>query len=363
MRRQIDSLTSLRFFAAFAVVLFHYRDSFGPHFDFGLAANVVGRGYIWVDFFFVLSGFVIAYVYDEEFKTFEWRRYGHFLLNRVARIYPAHAFVVLLFLAWEGATYVLVKLYGFSAIPFGECMTPTTFVLNMTMLHAWGIDDCSWNYPAWSISSEWLAYLAFPVTLVVLRWARSAGSALAAAALVYGGLVAASAVQANYAVIGIGATQRVLFEFAIGIAVFRLHAHGHGRAVEGWAGTMAAASFAAAVACLHLGVRDVFIIPLFALTIYSSAKAERGVWNRVLGLPWLVFLGEASYSIYLIHGFDQRLWGSLYVRVLGINPPAQTALVMFVAVMAGIVVSGIGVYLIVERPARRAIRAWHRRWR
>src|SRR5689334_3784923 len=81
----LKPLTSLRFFAAFWVVLFHYW----RHLDVGFTSPIVQRGYLGVEVFFTLSGFILCHVYLSSVDEGRFR-YGSFLWNRLARIYPLH---------------------------------------------------------------------------------------------------------------------------------------------------------------------------------------------------------------------------------------------------------------------------------
>ena len=105
----------------------------------------------------MLSGFVLAYNYHDTFATLDCARYGRFLWQRLARIYPAHCLGLA---TWGllGSANVALKhkamlpLYGAKAL-----------LAQLFLVHGWSIPlVMSWNYPAWSISMEWLAYLVFP---------------------------------------------------------------------------------------------------------------------------------------------------------------------------------------------------------
>src|SRR5215468_10370217 len=82
----IKPLTSLRFIAAIWVLLYHFRDHLGL--DLG-RIGLVANGYLGVDLFFTLSGFILAHVYLGEVESGRFA-YGRFLRNRIARIYPMH---------------------------------------------------------------------------------------------------------------------------------------------------------------------------------------------------------------------------------------------------------------------------------
>lgn len=356
MRKQIHALTSLRFFAAFSVVLFHFRESFGENLNFGIATNFISRGYIWVDFFFILSGFIIAYVYQEQFSRPSLKIYWRFIINRIARIYPAHVFVVGLFLAWETVTYILVRYYGFSALPFDGCLSPATLASNLLMVHDWGgwFGNCSWNYPAWSISSEWLAYLLFPVTLLVVKFSKGAVAALLTSAALYI-LFLTIALDDSKSLQSTSSLIRVLTEFAFGILVYRIYVN-ITQKISAWISNyLCLGAIVGTVFGLHFGVSDGLIIPLLLGIVLFTALSENGIVVRALRLRWLVFLGEASYSIYLIHAFDQRIWNSIAVRLFGNSFSVSESYIAFLVVMGSILISGILLYLWIEKPARLLI--------
>ena len=89
-RDDIRSLTGLRGVAAWWVVLYHFNELL-PVSVHGWPTALLGRGYLAVDLFFILSGFIIAYNYLDGFSAFDPRKYLHFLGVRIARIYPLHA--------------------------------------------------------------------------------------------------------------------------------------------------------------------------------------------------------------------------------------------------------------------------------
>ena len=149
----IKPLTALRFFAAFWVVLFHYW----PNLAAGFTPEVATKGYLGVEAFFTLSGFILCHVYLQGFGQGRFR-YGDFLWNRLARVYPLHLATLLgvgLMAAGAGLAGIVVghNIVSWEALP-----------ANLLLVHAWGFAPVSgWNHASWSISAEWFAYLTFPV--------------------------------------------------------------------------------------------------------------------------------------------------------------------------------------------------------
>ena len=155
---EIISLTTLRGLFAVWVVTFHFRPDLGhllPWAD-GLAP-FFRRGAMAVPGFFMLSGFVLAYNYADRFRTLRWAGVLRFLALRLARIYPVHVATLLLvaLMVWGG------RRIGYQLTDAGY--SAHDFVLNLVLAQTWVPEfRLTWNYPSWSISSEWFAYLLFP---------------------------------------------------------------------------------------------------------------------------------------------------------------------------------------------------------
>jgi peptidoglycan/LPS O-acetylase OafA/YrhL len=161
----IKPLTSLRFFAAFWVVTYHYW----PKLAVTGTPALVAKGYLGVELFFILSGFILCHVYLPSFEAQRFR-YGEFLWARLARIYPMHL-----------ATLVGIGLMGGAALAAGfpvehNLLSLAALPANLALVHAWGFAPVvGWNHPSWSISAEWFAYLAFPLFAVAAPAAATGG--------------------------------------------------------------------------------------------------------------------------------------------------------------------------------------------
>ncbi len=175
---QLPSLTSLRGLAALWVVLFHYTALYLPRLDITGHSSLIGKGYLAVDLFFMLSGFVMTHVYYRAFCQSVKDNYRSFMVARIARLYPLHLVVLLLFIA----TALLLQLSAYASggtaegIPLTGTRSLAAAVANLFM-QGLSAEHLSWNFPSWSISVEFLAYLAFRVTLLTLVTAGFAGPA------------------------------------------------------------------------------------------------------------------------------------------------------------------------------------------
>ncbi len=177
---QLPSLTSLRGLAALWVVLYHFSVQCFPNLDATPYTHIIHKGYLAVDLFFMLSGFVMTHVYHRAFSESVTRHYRGFFVARIARIYPLHVLILLLFVAtavasqWTTGTATIGSIRD---IPLQGSESVSALVANLFMLQGLDAGKLSWNYPAWSISVEFMAYLLFPFALPAI-WARPIGQSL-----------------------------------------------------------------------------------------------------------------------------------------------------------------------------------------
>ncbi|MGY3079930.1 peptidoglycan/LPS O-acetylase OafA/YrhL [Bradyrhizobium sp. LM6.10] len=150
--RRFVVLDFYRFVAALGVFVFHLKTL-----DSGIAPAWNGSYGLFVDMFFILSGFVISYSYPSDARGL--KAYSRFMIRRIARIYPLHFLTLLVF----------VLLIGFG-LDRSARSTPLDFLYNLVLLQAWGVTDhLSFNSPSWSISAEFFCYLVFPLLMLLAR--------------------------------------------------------------------------------------------------------------------------------------------------------------------------------------------------
>jgi peptidoglycan/LPS O-acetylase OafA/YrhL len=303
----IKPLTSLRFLAAFWVLLYHFKDHLGL--DLG-RFGLVAQGYLGVDLFFTLSGFILAHVYLTEIGEGRFA-YGGFLKNRLARIYPMH-------LAALGAMLVLFAAAAILGV--GET-NPDAFKLSdlpahLLMIHAWGATaTVGWNFPSWSISAEWAAYLIFPLAAALVLKARGAGwpviVALGVCLLSFVGLTHLHEVLPGVgrdfsqmtAQIGV---LRIMPSFVLGVA---LYAFGRNTAAPAWAAwPIVLISTYAVLGVTSLGFWPGLVWFGLAGLIYGLGEVSRHKLEIAMAGPKLVHLGAASYALYMIHLPADIVW-------------------------------------------------------
>jgi len=147
-------LESLRGVAACLVILFHSSFNFGL-----LPVAFISNSYLFVDFFFIISGFVMSYAYGGKIK--EGLSFKNYIFLRLGRIYPLHLFMLFLWLP-----YILIKQYmytsGYGGTDQFEASNLSSFISNLVLLQSMGLHShLSWNGPSWSISTELFAYVIF----------------------------------------------------------------------------------------------------------------------------------------------------------------------------------------------------------
>lgn len=318
---RIGSLDVLRGLAALAVVLNHWK-----HFDhnvppeadvdrttspfYALAKPLYEYGWVAVDLFFGISGFIFAYFFAQAIRDGQLGC-REFFLRRISRLYPL-LFLTTLFIA-------ILQVYSLRIYGYGIVYLNTDlyhFVLNLTFASAWGLEaGPSFNGPSWSISVEMLLYAAFYILALSLR------SRPVRIAVLLGGVLLGVALQMTVTPhIGRG-----LISFFIGwLVVEWLHDNIDRFPTAFWVGAFAALwGFALAEAYADvltrffltiftialapeqsaslalLGVRFLMIFALFPVTIAALVVLEaRGAMHWITRFSRI---GDISYPVYLLH--------------------------------------------------------------
>ena len=283
MRREIRSHTGLRGVAALLVVGYHQQ--FGGGYRLPFEAGLFRRSYLMVDLFFILSGFVLSYVYNAERPLADARS---FFRARFARIYPLHVFALVTFTAIFLGLLGFALLRGHAGEPLGSVWD---WIYQLLLLNAWIPATNEWNKPSWSISAEAFAYLVFPIILAIHAEAhRATRIALLGIAIVFYGLVGTSLD------ISVGlAPLRCIAGFSVGMLLFY---HRDLRVPVRSALQVLAVLWILFV--LFFAIADPWIIPGFAALIFLTWSDE-GLVARLLSARPFHWLGNISYSVYLMH--------------------------------------------------------------
>jgi len=357
---QLQSLTPLRGIAALWVVLYHYAVIYFPSLHPQTYTQLLGKGYLAVDLFFILSGFVLAHVYREAFTQEVSGNYLKFLFARIARLYPLHLFVLALFLTTALASRAVE--YASSGmvapIPWEGARSLSALVANLFMLQGLKASELSWNYPAWSISVEFMAYLAFPFLVpLIFRAGVRTKVALAIALLTALAWLAFWTKDDFNQWDGPRTLLRCLPEFTAGMLLYDLYIRRSWPwcLQRDWLFLLILGSL---LLLLHVGAADLLIILLFPAVV-MAAVSNTGYVAGLANTRPLVWLGNISYSLYLIHGFVQFLMTKLLSAVPLASPTnisPITALALTGAMLCASLLLATATYFAVERVGRRYLR-------
>lgn len=369
------ALDGWRGVAALMTALFHFASASPIS-----ATPLVRNSWLFVDFFFVLSGFVIAANYQR--RIAEGSSVPAFLALRVGRLYPLHLFVLALFVATELAFLLLPGLGGgITRQAFTGQTSMWALTTNLFLVQGMGLHDTlTWNGAAWSISTEMWAYVTFG--LVVMAFGRNATPVFLA-------LIAIALVFCLPETLRPAGTRpfvefaRCIYGFSMGVLLNRLYEQVAVR--NPLHGVSTAVVTALEVAALALAVGFVIWaneLPAHLLAPLAFAPAvliyafDRGTISRFLQTRPMVALGILSYSVYMMHGFLQsRVMlpaavliqkqtglqilspapaGSGINHVFGTDPFSGTFHVVLMLVL--VVAASAVTYRLIEAPGRDAMR-------
>jgi peptidoglycan/LPS O-acetylase OafA/YrhL len=352
-REQLFALTGLRGFAALWVVSLHFNDVIYLLLPGCRRLDwFIGAGSNAVPLFFVLSGFILLHAHRDQFEIFSWRKYLGFLGLRLARIYPA-------FLAALAAMVALVITSTMAGTPYHRESFPIKWLLpEALMLHCWvrlPPHYFGWNFPDWSVSAEWFAYLLiFPLSVVLLKNTAGRGKGLPLL-LALGFCVVEPAIRTEWKL----PTVSLLFLAGAFLWDWRRQRVQAGQKIPPQLDTIGVLLLLAVLwvgAVIGRFLTDAGVLLAVALLILGLSGA-RGIISKLLAARACVFLGEISYSIYLVHGIVLRL-----VKI--ILPAQKFALAslslratILLADFAGVLAAALLLYFLVEHPAR----VWLRR--
>ena len=315
----LSNLTPLRGIAALFTVIFHVDLMLGGG-DVLLKIKdsmLLSRMYLMVDFFFVLSGFIMCHVYNKMFlDSVQKNEFKQFTIARFARVYPLHFFTLLYCVALQviflGTGHTdnnpISKISNdFSEIP-----------KHLLLIHSMNTTQWfTWNNASWSISTEWWMYMLFPFLVKPFSRLKSLGRILVVIACFLGYLAitfwivpivtepaSIPFVRVNPADLSINVSYqygflRCLFGFVLGMMMHAGYKEFWGKAWLGNGLTFLLLTFGLGI-CMHFAVPDVFSVAFFPLLILSAAYGSP-ILNTFLGTKPLQKLGDWSFSIYLVH--------------------------------------------------------------
>ena len=342
-RLDLKALTGIRGVAAWFVVLYHIRLSLGPNIA-AEAGAILSRGYLAVDLFFMLSGFVLWLNYSARMRSEGLKAFPAFIGRRIARIWPLHAFMLAVAVAFAG---LLVALGKEANVAWGE------LPLHILMVHNWGFTDgLAWNDPSWSISGEFAAYLLVPLLALAVDWRRLAPETLILLVILLAmalhqimALGGATSLNDDIARFGIA---RALVEFAIGTVLCALWVHWR----EGRRGAvlLALAPLALFLILKAPSAPETAVAPiLLAALLFLVAVTAEAARNPLASRP-VHYLGVISYSTYLVHFLLFAFFKILFVReAFNLSLPLAGLFLLITFLASVVLFHGL------ERPAQRRL--------
>ena len=292
MKNKIYYLESLRGLAAIVVALFHFRNSSN---SFLINNEFIQNGWVMVDFFFVLSGFVIAYNYSE--KILSLKDLINFQIKRFLRLYPLHLFTLFLMLALEFSQLIKEILTN----DIGEAASFThnniaSFMHNLFLTQALFNDKLTFNNPSWSISTEFFTYFIYALIILFVKNTK------------YLFLISLTIIFfSGYFIFN---ELNITNEFSI---LRCMHSF--------FLGTIASYVFKhIKIKISNILTYGIFILTLISITflkflppiifpiiflflIISMLNSEENLIKKILNQKILIFFGKISYGIYMTHYF------------------------------------------------------------
>ena len=369
----IKALSGARAFPPLLIVLFHFGE--GHHYSQVRWIDLLAaRGYLWVEFFFALSGFVLAHVYGARVaKLFSWGGYRDFIRSRLTRLYPLHLFLLLALLVLMVSARQAASAGGYLSYydaKYHPDMSVKGFLLSLFLVHGWNtLNTLTWNGASWFVSVEFALCLMFPFFAWLAKGPVWRGFALIAAG-VAGLLVLDLNSGHGLDITFHNGVLRGMADFAVGVGMAVLYREFKPRdTLPTWAHSLIQAVLLALLlyAFYNNGWahswRDIWpALPMLALILALSF--DRGLLAEALKTRIPLAMGAWSYAIYMgqtvwlqaIRIFEQRLYPPPDRMVLGmrfadLSWGLEPALLVLVCIAWGALLAKY-----VEHPAATALR-------
>lgn len=363
-QKKLNNITSLRGIAAIFIVIHHYSTYLIPDINQITSAYTpfISKNYIWVDFFFILSGFILAYIYNFKFEVqVEKKDYLKYLSARFARIYPLHLFMLICFLFLISAEYMYFQFIPFEGaggqqlLPFTGTESISTFFINLFLLQTF-INGTYWNQPAWSISAEWIVYIFLPFLLPLVyrfKWAGKISLVILSFCILF-------MLNKSNSTLDMTPTLsffRCICEATVGIVLYDIYKNNFFNNILS-NNSATNLIFGASFLTLFFEISHLITIAIFTLLILSAAYNQE---NSFLSNKYLIYMGTISYSIYMTHWFIQTVLQKASKLITGNSfsdnfSLSQSPVVLLFCIIFVILTSVI-TYKIIEDPFRKWLRS------
>ncbi len=304
----LTTLTPLRGMAALLIVIFHSNLMVQPMLPRD-ETKLLNASWTWVDFFFILSGFIISYVYSETFReSIRSSKYWKYIGARFARIYPLHFFTLM----WSLVCTLIILYYADAMDPFYQGVyNPKAAPPSLLLLHSLHIYKTpTLNTPSWSLSTEWWVYMIFPFLVPYFSRLRGSGKIITFLLIIGFYLIIyywlgpmaepfpGGPPRLN--VIPDFGVFRCLAGFMLGMLLYETYKERSGFNIlrNNWCFVLISGS---TLLAMQFEVNELLLVLLFFPLIILSAAYNNTSLKKVLDTPVLQRLGDWSFSIYMVH--------------------------------------------------------------
>lgn len=281
-------LDSFRGLCAIFVVVFHMRvlNSI-TEFSFFKGSD------LFVNFFFVLSGFVMSHAYIKRSNI----TFTGYISSRFRRLYPLYFFMLIVFIGLEFAKYIAYTKMGITlnAVPFTGKAAPDEIIPNLLMIQAWTkfTEHLSFNYPSWSISIEFYTYILFFIAMHFFKKYYLLACVATPTIFILLHLITDGAIT-EYAANGV-------FCFFVGVVTYSFSnvALTNNKIIATTVEFLALLAIYFVVSS-DVAIKHILSTLLFSLTIFIYSR-ESGAISSILKTKPFINIGKWSYSIYMTH--------------------------------------------------------------
>jgi peptidoglycan/LPS O-acetylase OafA/YrhL len=348
------SLEGLRGIAALIVALFHAWDSAVT------SPSLVQHGWLFVDLFFVISGFVMSHAYRNNLTSKS--DFGSFLIKRFGRLYPLHLITLIVFIFAEHllqfAKHVASQLghpIGSNPANFSLVDVPSIFYRSL-LLHGIGLKgDYNYNAPSWSISTEFWTYIVFGLSLwLMAKNNRSTQRWTWGMLCVSGICVCLVAGKTSLAILDGYAWSRCIYSFFLGALLPECRDKLSPRkTVTAWSQIAMLIISILLVIMADEKSRLTFFVPLAFAALVLSLSFDTGPAHALFASKSAIFLGKISYSIYMTHSIML-----VFLNPIGSILPEPYKSLLTVFYVAALLYVSSQTYRLIEAPWRDRFRKW-----
>ncbi len=292
---KISALESLRGIAALSVAISHFQ--INSHFNLAFTNNA----YLMVDFFFILSGFVIALNYQK--KIINFNEFKIFQTKRFLRLYPLHLLMLFVFLVIEILKYLVEIKFGLVAnTPAFEKSDLKAFIANIFLIHNWVMSNISFNTPSWSISAEFYTYAIFGFIIIACKRLTNRIILFSTIIVIISGLIL---LKNGYYDNNISGPTRCMYSFFLGVITYNLYLYYDLKKITSSflpTGMLVLSALFITKFGENYDDNIILLMPfLFAISIFLIVStSEEALIQKILSNKILVYFGTISYGIYML---------------------------------------------------------------